>query len=85
MDMDINTVRGLATLLALVAFIAMIAWAYSSKRKTDFDEAASLPFAENDLDAHSHSNGSSMGSSMGSLMEKAERTNSQTEESKNNE
>lgn len=77
MDMDINTVRGLATLFALIAFIAMIAWAYSSKRKKDFDEAAYLPFAENDLDAHSQSDGSSEG--------KVERTSSQIEESKNNE
>ena len=75
--MDINTVRGLATLVALIAFIAMIVWAYSGKRKNDFDEAASLPFAENDLDAHSHSNGA--------LKAKAETTNSQIEESKNNE
>ena len=77
MDMDINTVRGLATLFALIAFIAMIAWAYSSKRKKDFDEAASLPFAENDLDAHLQSDGS--------LEKKVERRSSQIEESKNNE
>ena len=44
--MDINTIRGLATLLALIAFLALIFWAYSSKRKKDFDEAAALPFAE---------------------------------------
>ena len=73
MDMDINTIRGLATLFALIAFIAMIAWTYSSRRKKDFDEAASLPFAEHDLDAHGQSDG------------KVERTSSQIEESKNNE
>ncbi len=77
MDMDINTIRGLATLFALVAFIAMIVWTYSSRRKKDFDEAASLPFAEHDLDAHSRSDGTSAN--------KVERTSSQIEESKNNE
>lgn len=81
MDMDINTVRGLATLLALIAFIAIIAWAYSSRRKKDFNEAASLPFAENDLDAHRHSDGFSANSSE----VRVERTSSRTEESKNNE
>ena len=44
--MDINTLRGLATLFALIAFLAMVIWAYSGKRRKDFDEAASLPFAD---------------------------------------
>ena len=44
--MDINTIRGLATLIALVAFVSVVLWAYSGRRKSDFDEAASLPFAD---------------------------------------
>lgn len=44
--MDINTLRGLATLVALIAFLLVTLWAYSSKRKSDFNEAASLPFAD---------------------------------------
>ncbi|WP_299733009.1 cbb3-type cytochrome c oxidase subunit 3 [uncultured Endozoicomonas sp.] len=44
--MDINTIRGLATVVALIAMLSVIIWAYSSKRKGDFDEAASLPFAD---------------------------------------
>ncbi|WP_422466453.1 cbb3-type cytochrome oxidase subunit 3 [Endozoicomonas sp. ALC013] len=44
--MDINTIRGLATLVALVAFLSVVFWAYSSRRKGDFDEAAALPFAD---------------------------------------
>ena len=44
--MDINTVRGLATLFALIAFVLMLLWVYSSKRKEAYDEAASLPFAD---------------------------------------
>ena len=43
---DINTLRGLGTVFALVAFISVCLWAYSSKRKTSFDEAANLPFAD---------------------------------------
>ena len=44
--MDINTIRGLATLVALIAFLGVVFWAYSSKRKSDFDEAVALPFNE---------------------------------------
>jgi cytochrome c oxidase cbb3-type subunit 4 len=46
--MDINTLRGLATVFALVAFVGICLWAYSSKRKKDFDDAANLPFADDD-------------------------------------
>jgi cytochrome c oxidase cbb3-type subunit IV len=44
--MDINTFRGLSTVFAFVAFIGICWWAYSSHRKKDFDEAANLPFAD---------------------------------------
>lgn len=44
--MDINTLRGLITLFLLLAFIGLCFWAYSSRRKQDFDEAANLPFAD---------------------------------------
>jgi cytochrome c oxidase cbb3-type subunit 4 len=47
--MDINTLRGLSTLFILLAFIGLIFWAYSSKRKKSFDEAANLPFADDDM------------------------------------
>jgi cytochrome c oxidase cbb3-type subunit 4 len=46
MDMDINTLRGIATLLALIAFVGVCWWAYGDKR--DFDEAANLPFADDE-------------------------------------
>lgn len=46
--MDINDLRGIATILTMVAFLAVVFWAYSSKRKSDFDEAANLPFADED-------------------------------------
>jgi cytochrome c oxidase cbb3-type subunit IV len=34
---------GVATVLAFIAFIAVVFWAYSSKRKADFERLASLP------------------------------------------
>ncbi len=42
MDIDVNIVRGLITTVLLFCFIGMVFWAYSSKRKKDFSEAASL-------------------------------------------
>jgi cytochrome c oxidase cbb3-type subunit 4 len=47
--MDINDLRTLMTILAFVAFIGIVVWAYSRKRKRDFDEAARLPFSGEDL------------------------------------
>jgi cytochrome c oxidase cbb3-type subunit 4 len=42
--MDINTLRGLATVFAMIAFVGVCLWAYNGKRKQDFDAAANLPF-----------------------------------------
>ncbi len=44
--MDINDLRGLATVFAMIAFIGVCLWAYSSKHKAQFDDAANLPFAD---------------------------------------
>jgi cytochrome c oxidase cbb3-type subunit 4 len=46
MDFDINTIRGLITTVLLFSFLGMVFWAYSSKRKGDFSEAAALPLAD---------------------------------------
>ena len=46
--MDINDLRGISTAFLLVAFIGLVIWAYSSKQKKPFDEAANLPFADED-------------------------------------
>ncbi|UVE19338.1 cbb3-type cytochrome c oxidase subunit 3 [Pseudomonas sp. LS44] len=51
--MDIGTIRGLGTLVVLVAFIGLALWVFSSRRKKDFDEATLLPFAD-DPDAIKH-------------------------------
>ena len=47
--MDINDLRGLSTAFLMVAFISLCIWAYSKKRKKAFDEAANLPFADEEL------------------------------------
>jgi len=51
--MDINDLRTVITGLAFVAFVGIVLWAYSRKRKREFEEAASLPFRENDIDQSS--------------------------------
>ena len=51
--MDINTMRGIFTALAMIAFIGVWIWAWSRKRKRSFDEAANLPFADDDIDENS--------------------------------
>ena len=44
--MDINTIRGLLTVVLMVAFIGVWIWAWSKRRKQDFDETAALPLEE---------------------------------------
>lgn len=44
--LSLETLRGLGTVLAFVAFIAICLWAYSRNRRADFDQAANLPFAD---------------------------------------
>jgi len=46
--MDTGTFRGIITLVLIVAFLGITWWAYSRRRKPDFDEAANLPFADDD-------------------------------------
>ena len=53
MDMDIVAVIGSATtVVSFGAFVAIVAWAWSGRRKRAFDDAADLPFAlPDDADA----------------------------------
>ena len=42
----VGIVRGVATLLAMLAFVGVCLWAYSRRRREQFDEAANLPLEE---------------------------------------
>lgn len=42
--MDITDLRIIVTVLTFVTFVGIWAWAWSSRHKKDFDEAANLPF-----------------------------------------
>lgn len=47
--MDINDVRGLGTVFALIAFLGIIAWAYSSSRKKRFEDDGDMIFKDEDM------------------------------------
>jgi cytochrome c oxidase cbb3-type subunit 4 len=42
----VSDARSVVTLICMSTFIGIVIWAYSAARKQDFDEAAMLPFAD---------------------------------------
>ncbi len=44
--MDVNTLRIAVTLASFAIFIGILRWAWSRRRRQDFDEAANLPFEQ---------------------------------------
>lgn len=46
MELDVNTLRSLATVVSFITFIGIIVWAYSRRNAADFEEAANLPFEQ---------------------------------------
>jgi cytochrome c oxidase cbb3-type subunit IV len=44
--MDLNDIRIGITVLAMLSFLGIVAWAWSSRRKADFEAAARLPLEE---------------------------------------
>ncbi|WP_449434153.1 cbb3-type cytochrome oxidase subunit 3 [Pseudomonas putida] len=51
--MDIGMIRGLGTVVVMVAFVGLALWVFSPRRKQEFDEATQLPFAD-DPEASQH-------------------------------
>jgi cytochrome c oxidase cbb3-type subunit 4 len=50
MNIDINDLRIATTLVSLLLFVGICGWAWGRRNRTQFDEAARLPFA-GDCDA----------------------------------
>jgi cytochrome c oxidase cbb3-type subunit 4 len=50
--MDINVLRGILTAVIFAAFIGIWAWAWSSRRKKDFEASAALPLEEDNHYSH---------------------------------
>ena len=44
--MNPGNLSGVMTILAFVAFLGVVYWAFGAKRKTDFDAAARLPLED---------------------------------------
>ena len=47
--MDVNELRILITVLSFIVFVGIVYWAYNGRQRQRFDEAANLPFADEDL------------------------------------
>jgi len=46
--MDVHDLRSLITVLSFVTFMGIVFWAYGNRRKQAFDEAALLPFSDDE-------------------------------------
>jgi cytochrome c oxidase cbb3-type subunit 4 len=59
--MDGNLIQVIWTLVVVVLFVGIVIWAWSGKRKQAFDEAANIPFNEDDTPAEKTSKENSHG------------------------
>ena len=50
--MDMNEFRAWFTLVMIIMFVSIVAWAWSHKRVKDFREAANLPLDEPETPRH---------------------------------
>ena len=46
--MDFTLIEAIWTVVVMVVFIGIVLWAWSGKRKQDFNEAANIPFTEDE-------------------------------------
>lgn len=52
--MDINDMRVILTVLMFASFVGIVLWAYNGRRKQAFEEAARLPFTEDEPGEQPH-------------------------------
>ena len=48
MDLNVNDLRSIMTVLTFMAFVGIVWWAYSGRRKTAYEEAARLPLDDDE-------------------------------------
>jgi cytochrome c oxidase cbb3-type subunit 4 len=48
MTLDINDIRAVLTLVSLLAFLGIVIWAYSARRRAGFEAAAQAVLDDND-------------------------------------
>ena len=44
--MDINVLRSIMTVVSLLTFIGIVVWTWSARNRSNFEEAALLPFTD---------------------------------------
>jgi cytochrome c oxidase cbb3-type subunit 4 len=49
--MSFTFIQSVWTIVVMITFLGIVAWAFNSKRKSAFDEAARLPFEDEPSDA----------------------------------
>jgi len=54
--MDVNDLRSAVTVVSLVLFLALVLFTWNRKRKAVYDEAAHLPFLDEDPVAKTDNN-----------------------------
>ena len=47
--MDLNVLRGALLIALIIGFVGIFIWAWSKKRKPDFDAAARMPLENDDI------------------------------------
>ncbi len=55
--LDYVTFSTVMTVVMLIIFIGIVAWAYSGKRRAQFDEAARVPLDDGDTSGGEYPNG----------------------------
>ena len=46
--MDVNTLRAAVTVITFILFLSIVVWTLSKRRSAEFEEAANLPFGQDD-------------------------------------
>ena len=59
--MDINLVRSIMTAVMFAVFMGIVLWAWSSRRKSDFEAAARLPLVDDQAEQEVARNNGSKG------------------------
>ena len=55
--MDINDLRSAVTVLGLLLFLGLVGWIWDRRRRAAFEDAARLPFLEEDAAASAAATG----------------------------
>ena len=80
--MTINDLHGLSTVFVMLAFIGVCWWAFSPRRKQRFNDAANLPFADENKHVVSQSRQALASSDIGELFSTEQYSKEQCSEKK---